>query len=117
MYTLCYTVYMEYKSLRTFRADLKTAFDYVEAGAEEGDLTIERDGTVFKLVLESWKAPEESEEITVEYVKEALKPNMARQAAARKALEKARGIKLDTCYNGHIIGRFGKCLEKGCKYA
>lgn len=104
---------MEYKSLRQFRADLKTAFDYVEAGAEEGDLTIERDGTVFKLVLESWKAPEE---ITVEYVKEALKPNKARQAAARKALAESRDIKLDTCYNGHILSKFGKCLEKGCKY-
>lgn len=21
-----------------------------------------------------------------------------------------------TCKNGHIIGKFGKCLEKGCKY-
>lgn len=22
-----------------------------------------------------------------------------------------------TCKNGHILGKFGKCMEKGCKYS
>ena len=94
---------MEYQSLRQFRADLKTAFDYVEAGAEEGDLTIERDGTVFKLVLESWKAPEEVKQ----EVKYELHPQYHRNIAKIKG----------ECKNGHIVGKFGKCLEKGCKYS
>lgn len=25
--------------------------------------------------------------------------------------------KVTTCKNGHLLGKFGKCMEKGCKYA
>lgn len=106
---------MEYQSLRQFRADLKTAFDYVEAGAEEGDLTIERDGTVFKLVLESWKAPEELQnKIDIETNKLMAKPLPEIKEELKKIIP-VRESKL--CKDGHPIpqGR-DKCLWKGCKY-
>lgn len=104
---------MEYKSLRQFRADLKTAFDYVESGAEEGDLTIERDGTIFKLVLESWKAPEEPEETNIVKYHEK---KIATEISNFKE-KKLKGSFNEVCKNGHLLGRFGKCLEKGCKYS
>lgn len=56
---------MEYESIRSFRADLKAAFDYVEGGAEEGDCIIRRGDTLFKLTLENWKAAEEVKEMSV----------------------------------------------------
>lgn len=94
---------MEYESLRTFRANLKTAFDYVEGGAEEGDLTIQRDGTVFKLVLESWQAAEETPKVSPPKQKE-------------ESLKKIRPS-LGECKAGHMLNKFGNCMQKDCKYA
>lgn len=28
-----------------------------------------------------------------------------------------KDIEALTCPNGHILSKFGKCMEKGCKYA
>jgi len=48
-------------------------------------------------------------------------PALGKTPAAIGAI--ARG-KLDTigdlnimCKNGHLLGKFGKCMEKGCKYS
>ena len=99
---------MEYDSLRTFRARLKEAFDYVESGSEEGDLIIHRNGTTFKLVLDSWQVAEES--IVARAAKEIVKPPIK--------LPKITNEPTSSCKNGHFIPRGrSKCLGKGCKYS
>jgi hypothetical protein len=102
---------MEYDSLRTFRARLKEAFDYVESGSEEGDLIIHRNGTTFKLVLDSWQVAEES--VVSRAAKEIVKPK-----PLTRTIPKIINEPTSSCKNGHFIppGR-SKCLGKGCKYS
>lgn len=50
---------MEFDSVRSFRANIKQAFDYVLSGSEEGDCIIRRGDDSFKLVLENWRGEEE----------------------------------------------------------
>jgi len=99
---------MEYDSLRTFRARLKEAFDYVESGSEEGDLIIHRNGTTFKLVLDSWQVEEEM----------VLPKPIVRKPAKIVKPPKIVHEPTSSCKNGHFIppGR-SKCLGKGCKYS
>lgn len=99
---------MEFDSVRSFRANIKQAFDYVLSGSEEGDCIIRRGDDSFKLVLENWRGEEERVHTTP-------KPVYTPPAPTDKKESVYTG-NAGVCKNGHIA-RDGKCTWKGCKYS
>lgn len=104
---------MEFKTVADFRKRLKEALDFAVENRNNDNIQININRGDDKFILFATYSDGRSD-------------NTPSQPPAEKIIKTPEEVKIPdhvyrafdkTCKNGHIVSKFGKCLEKDCKYS
>lgn len=51
------------------------------------------------------------------HAERVVKDLLSKKPVSKNIRPKIKAVEKGECRNGHLLGRLGKCLEKGCKYS